>query len=255
MLKRLQFGFKAGLIHLIGSLIIASLCAWLVFGVWYPYPYGVLASGRDLFLIVVAVDVFTGPLLTMVVFNPNKKRKHLWLDMGIVVLVQLSALTYGVFSVYQSRPVFLAFEGHLFRVVSVPDIDFSTINTAPEHLQSMSILGPKLIGTKLISGSESGFTNSIQLAMQGVHPSFRPERWVDYNTQTSKVISEAKPIAQLREKHPDNLELIASRLKKIERDDLNVGYLPLVSFKNTDWVVLVSMDTAEPLAYLSLDGW
>ena len=69
-LLRFQAALKAALVHLSGSLLVAVMAASLVFGLWYPYPYRELSGGRDLFFLVVAVDVVCGPLLTLVLFNP-----------------------------------------------------------------------------------------------------------------------------------------------------------------------------------------
>lgn len=41
--------FKASGIHLGLSLVMASLAALLVFGIWYPYPYREISGGRELF--------------------------------------------------------------------------------------------------------------------------------------------------------------------------------------------------------------
>ena len=68
---------RASTIHLAISLLIASLAALLVFGWWYPYPYRELSGGRELFTLVVAVDVVLGPLITLVIFNTTKMRSHL----------------------------------------------------------------------------------------------------------------------------------------------------------------------------------
>ena len=62
----------AGAIHLAISLSVAALAAYLVFGIWYPSPYPELSGGRELFLLVIAVDVVIGPLITLVIFNRTK---------------------------------------------------------------------------------------------------------------------------------------------------------------------------------------
>ncbi len=67
-------------IHLTLSLAVAALAAWLVFGLWYPYPYREISGGRHLFLIVMAVDVIMGPLRTLAVFNRNKPTAELRRD-------------------------------------------------------------------------------------------------------------------------------------------------------------------------------
>jgi hypothetical protein len=84
--------FKAGGIHLSASLFIAALAAALVFGVWYPYPYREISGGRELFVLLVSVDVVMGPLITFAVFNRGKPVSELKRDLAIVVLMQLGSL-------------------------------------------------------------------------------------------------------------------------------------------------------------------
>lgn len=110
-------------IHLLLSAAVALVCAVVVFALWYPPPFDELAKGRQLFLLVVAVDVVCGPLLTLIVFNPRKPRAELRRDLSVVVALQLAALTYGLVNVANARPIWLAFEGDRFRVVSVPDVN------------------------------------------------------------------------------------------------------------------------------------
>ena len=82
---------RASGIHLGISLCIALLAALLVFGLWYPYPYREISGGRALFLLMTAVDVVMGPLITLVVFNQAKRRKELVLDFTVVAVLQLAA--------------------------------------------------------------------------------------------------------------------------------------------------------------------
>src|SRR6478609_8700249 len=97
--------FKASAIHLGISLAIAVLAAMLVFGIWYPYPYRELSGGRELFLLLVSVDVILGPLITLAIFNRAKPRKELRRDLAVVGLIQLAALGYGLWTVFVARPV------------------------------------------------------------------------------------------------------------------------------------------------------
>lgn len=252
---RVSVAVAASLKHLVGSLVVALVCSALVFGVWYPYPYDELVGGRELFLLVISVDVVSGPLLTLIVFDRSKPRRELWRDIGTVVLIQLAALGYGVASVIQARPVFLAFEGNRFRVVRVPDIEFSDIARAPEDLQRLSLTGPRLIGARLAQPTEPDFLSSIQLSMRGVHPSFRPERWVDYDSQRESVAREAKPLSELRHKHPTQNPTINEAIRRTGLSEQWLGYLPLMAGRHTDWVVVVNRRDGEPKAFLPLDGW
>ncbi|WP_430407397.1 hypothetical protein [Hydrogenophaga sp.] len=112
-------------------MLVAASVAWLVFGVWYPTPFHELTGGRTLFLILMAVDVVCGPVLTLVLFDPAKSRFKWRLDLALIVFTQLTALAYGLNQVAAARPVFVAFEGDRFRLVQALDIDESRLQEAP----------------------------------------------------------------------------------------------------------------------------
>ena len=124
---RLFYRFKlagvAAVVHFVCSVVLAALVAMAIFGIWYPYPYQDLSGGRELFLLVVVVDVVCGPLLTFVVFNPSKPRAELWRDMFLVAFVQTAALSYGVYSVWEARPLYLVQEIDRFKVIGKPDLE------------------------------------------------------------------------------------------------------------------------------------
>ena len=71
---------KALGVHACISLLFAAAAAALVFWVWYPYPYREISGGRELFFLVMGVDVVLGPLVTFILFNPSKTRRALTLD-------------------------------------------------------------------------------------------------------------------------------------------------------------------------------
>ena len=75
---------RAAGIHLIISALVAAVAAALVFFLWYPGYYRKLAGGQDLFLLITAVDLVLGPLLTFAVFNLKKGWPHLRRDLGII---------------------------------------------------------------------------------------------------------------------------------------------------------------------------
>ena len=101
---------RASAIHLAISLSVATLAALVVVGWWYPYPYRELSGGRELFALVVVVDVVLGPLITLVIFNVAKTRRHLMMDFTVIGLLQVAALAYGLWTVFVARPVHLVFE-------------------------------------------------------------------------------------------------------------------------------------------------
>jgi len=253
--SRFRSAAFASLLHFLISALIAFFCFALVYRVWYQFPYTELAGGGHLFALIVGVDIVCGPLLTLLIFNPAKSRKELRFDLGVIFFLQLCALAYGLFSISQARPIFLAFEGDQFRVVAIPDVQISDIGSAPENMRRFSLSGPKLIGTRLASPSDADFLNSIKLSLDGLPPAYRPSRWVEFDTQASEVISKSKRVSDLMLKHPEQRSLIESAIGDTGLSEKKLGYLPLSSARRSDWVVLVSVDDGRPRSYLPLDGW
>jgi hypothetical protein len=69
------------------------------------------------------VDVVLGPTLTFIVANRKKSRRVLARDIGIIVTVQLCALTYGSVSLWNGRPLYYAFSENILQLVQAYDID------------------------------------------------------------------------------------------------------------------------------------
>ena len=145
---------RASVIHLAISLAIASLAALLVFGWWYPHPYRERSGGRELFILVVAVDVVLGPLITLVIFNAAKTRRHLLMDFSVIGLLQVAALAYGLWTVFVARPVHLVFEYNRMAVVHAVDIEPSLLSQAPPDLQTLPWRGPTLLSLRPLQGGE-----------------------------------------------------------------------------------------------------
>lgn len=252
---RLQEAVRAGLVHLFASAIVAVVCGVLVFGLWYPHPYSELTGGRTLFIVLVAVDVVCGPLLTMVVFDRRKPRTELRRDIALIVLLQLTALGYGLASVLEARPVYLAYEGDRFRVVTLAEVDPQAVSEAPKGLQSFGWTGPELLGVRLLQPGDPEYLRSVQLALEGVHPALRPSRWVPYTEQVPDVLRHLRPVSLLKERHPQLKELIERTLARASLDAAQAGFLPVVSRHGGDWVVLVSRKDGRPVGFLQVDGW
>lgn len=254
-LVRLKDGARASAVHLAVSLVVALVAAVVVLGVWYPYPYRELSGGRDLFVLLVCVDVVCGPLLTLVVFNKLKPHAELVRDLGVVVLLQVAALAYGLYSVALARPVYLAFEGDRFRVVCAVDVEAAELGKAPAALRTLSWTGPQAIGVHLLQNDDPEYLRSIHLALAGVHPAFRPSRWMPYEAQLSDVQRSLKSVDSLRQRYPDRAPDLAKMAQEAQVTTTQLGYLPLLGAHKSDWVVLLRRSDAKPVGYLPVDGW
>lgn len=112
-----RLSFTAFFLHLVLSVLIFFGLITVLLLLWYPAPYFSASGGWQGLRLVVAVDLVLGPVLTLIVYKPEKSRQELFLDLGLIVLVQLSALAWGVHAVYQQRPVASVFwQGSFYTV-------------------------------------------------------------------------------------------------------------------------------------------
>ena len=175
MQQRLRAATRAAALHLVGSVAVAVLAAALVFGFWFPYPYRDLAGGRELFLLIIAVDVICGPLLTMVLYNPAKPRAELCRDLGLVVLIQLAALGYGLHVVWQARPLYLVQEVDRFKVLSMPDLDMAEVRKLPIPMQVNWVKGPITVAIRAPKDAEEQQKVLLESVQGGRDYAERPE--------------------------------------------------------------------------------
>ena len=113
-----------------------------MFGWWYPYPYRELSGGRELLALVVAVDMVLGPLITLVICNAAKMRRDLVMDFTVIGLLQVAALTYGLWTVFAARPVHLVFEYSRMAVVHAVDIAPELLVQAPPRCSNCPCAAP-----------------------------------------------------------------------------------------------------------------
>ena len=240
-------------IHLGISLCVAVVAAALVFGLWYPYPYGEISGGRELFFLVVAVDVIMGPLITLAIFNRAKPRRELLIDFTVVGLLQLAALGYGLWTVFAARPVHLVFEYSRMTVVHAIDVDADLLAKAPTSLQKLPVTGPTVIALRPFKNPEEQF-DATMAAFEGFPLAARSDLWQAYEPVRADVLKEAKPVAELRARFSNQAAQIDRAIAATGKPVTDLRYLPLLSRK-TAWTVLLDTTTAEPLGYLPLDSF
>ena len=247
---------KASGIHLTISLALAALAALLVFAVWYPYPYREISGGRELFLLVVAVDVIMGPLMTLAVFNLSKPRKELRRDLAVIGVLQLAALAYGLWTVAVARPVHLVFEIDRFRVVHAVDIEPELLARAPEGLRQLPLTGPTLLSVREFKNSTESF-EATMAALQGASLGARADFWQSYEKAKPQILARVRPLAELKTRFPARAEEIDRALKSVSataRPSTSIAYIPLIS-RSTFWTVLLDASTTEVIAFVPIDSF
>ncbi|HEY8051099.1 MAG TPA: TfpX/TfpZ family type IV pilin accessory protein [Ramlibacter sp.] len=245
--------FRAAGIHLGISVCIAALAALLVFAIWYPYPYREVSGGRDLFLIVITVDVILGPLITLTVFNRKKSRRELAVDLTFVACVQIAALAYGLWTVAVARPVHLVFEFDRLRVVHAVDIPEELLPLVPAGIDAEPWHGPTLLAVRPFRNPQEKVDVTLQ-ALQGVQAAARPDLWQTYDAARPRILQAAQPVEALKRKLPSEAGRIDAALRRIGRDAPHTSYLPMISRKIA-WTAFIDPQTADVVGFAPLDSF
>ena len=238
---RLHFAARYALRHLILSLLVALASAAVVFGLWYPAPYRQMLAVGHIYLLVLAVDVVCGPLLTLVLASPKKSRRERWLDFSLIGAIQLAALAYGMHSVWLARPAVLAFETDRLVVVTANEVQAEDLHKAPPGLQRLPWAGVRQVGTRQAAGGAETWS-SLELGFGGISPGMLPDWWLPWAEAQDGLRSRAKPLSELIARRPEAAPLLQAAAQSAGRAVPDLRYLPLVSSKTLDWVALLDAD-------------
>ncbi|WP_428421278.1 TfpX/TfpZ family type IV pilin accessory protein [Methylibium sp.] len=243
---------RAAGIHLGLSALVAALAAALVFGLWYPTPFREISGGRELFFLVVSVDVVLGPLITFAVFDRRKPWRELRRDLAVVALLQLGGLLYGLHTVYEARPVVLALEKNRLRVVRAIDLDAADLAKAPAEWQRLPLWGVQIVTTRAPRADEK--LEAIDRALQGEDVGKRPEFWQPASEAKAALLQGAKPLSELQKHHTARLAELQQYVDATGRSAERLKYLPVLA-RRTDWVALFDADSGGLVGYAPFDGF
>ncbi len=108
------------------SILVIAIITAVSLYIWFPHPYYEIDGTLTALVIVFCVDIVIGPIITFVISNNNKPYRELLFDFSIVLLLQVSALVFGITEIYKQRVVALMhIEGqfHLVAKSAVPQAD------------------------------------------------------------------------------------------------------------------------------------
>ena len=132
---------QAFLTHLAISTCVFFIISYLIFFHWFPDFYFYLDGGIRAIATIFFVDVVLGPGLTLLVFKPGKKT--LKFDMAVIILLQFSALSWGLYSVYTERSGATVFYYGRFACMAHEDtktMNMDDIHAGPAGKQWLSFL-------------------------------------------------------------------------------------------------------------------
>lgn len=242
---------RAFMIHLALSAAVAALCALIVFGAWFPTPFREISGGRELFTMVVAVDVVLGPVLTFAIFDRRKPSGELRRDLAAIVLLQLGGLAYGLQTAHVARPVLIALEGDRLRVVRMLDLTDAELSAAPPELQRLPRWGIAVVATRGVRHEEKA--QALKLGLEGRDVGMRPEFWLPSANTGAAFAAAGRPLDRLRSLYPSRTTELDDAISATGKMEQDLRYLPMLA-RRTDWVALIDARNGSIVGYAPFDG-
>lgn len=239
--------FRAFYIHLGVSAMVALVMLLLVFGVWYPSPLDEAVGVTSVFMILLAVDVVIGPLLTLLVFRAGKRT--LLLDMVVILLLQVSAFAYGAWTVAQGRPAWLVFNVDRFDLVRVLDIDTRRLSDAPPEYQSAPFWGARWVAADSPEDPRQRQQLMMESAVGGSDIPQRPDLYRPLSRMGPSIKVKASPLEKLFSfNDPADVHSVLERWRTAD------AWLPMMAGV-CPMVVLIRKESAEVVAIVNLRPW
>ena len=240
---------RAFLIHFSISATVVGAAFAVIFFAWYPAPYFEVVGAWNVVRILIVVDLILGPLLTLILFRSGKP--GLVFDLSVIAVVQISALTFGLSTIYEERPYFVVFAVDRFEVLAKKDVD--TADVPAEWLAAKRWNVP-LYAVASVPESLEAQQRLIEDILSG-NPDIerRPEFWSPYTDKTAAIEEKATPLTEFAAERPDAAEFVQRMLDSRDDADRLVG-LPVIG-KERAFVIVLEPEHKMPIGLIPVDPW
>lgn len=240
---------KASLLHLLASSFIVGSFVGFALLVWYPPPFLQLSGLLPILVLLASVDLILGPLLTFVVYKPVKP--SLLMDLSIICVVQISALSYGMYTIYKGHPAYVAYTVDRFTLVNIADVNPTKAKNS--QLQVSGWWRPLMVYAKPPSDPKEQERLVFEVLSGKPDIDARPEYYEPFDKFTGEIMQKGLTQHQLSST-PENQQKLNTFLTKYGKTATNYAFLPLVG-KEKDVLWAWDRKTGKPVGILDIDPW
>lgn len=240
---------KASLIHLGLSILLVGLTIGTILFFFFPTLFIRVTDFKEVAAIILSVDLILGPLLTFVVFQP--KKKSLRFDLSVIATIQIVALAYGAYSLYQIHPVYITFNVDRFTLISARDAEPE--KSQYEEFRVSKFTAGKFAFAKMPEDIEKRSEVALTAALGGRDLDQRVEYYEPYKSNIAQVI--AKSLDPEVVFKTDKARELAKNFLSKHQDNLDeYVYLPVTGSKK-DALIILNKKTGDPVATVAIDPW
>jgi len=240
---------RASFIHLLISTFVITTFYFFIVNTWYPAPYFQVSGLVGILLLLVGIDLVLGPLLTFIVFKKNKP--SLKLDLSVIASIQIIALCYGIYTVYNGHPVYVAYAVDRFTLVTPEEVNPK--DAKYKDLIVSTFGKPKIVYAKLPDSPEERNKLLFSSAGGGKDIEHYAQYYEPIENYTDNIRQRSISVENLLV-YPDAKKRIEAFLSDQNKLASEFSFLPLLGRKKA---MLWALDntTGEPIAALDIDPW
>lgn len=243
--------WKASGFHFaISFAVLASLFAIILFR-WYPPALFGMAKAGPLLAVLAGVDLVLGPLLTLIIYRPGKK--GLKFDLVVIAILQAAALTFGLHTVWQSRPAYIVATTDRFHLVFANEIDAASAAEAAPEYRDAPWLGPHQVAAPLPEEPKARMEAIIE-AMAGMEIQLQPSKYRPYPGPNKDPMPAAISIQDALALASADSQATLRRIAARHGNPDTLALLPLKSTRGSAGV-LVERDNGAIVDFVGIDPW
>ncbi|WP_312050414.1 TfpX/TfpZ family type IV pilin accessory protein [Acinetobacter courvalinii] len=228
--------------HFVFSIVLGIVALYLVFFLWYPYPLNIAMGVTKIYLTMLFIDVFLGPIFTGIIFKENKKK--FIIDLSFILILQLTAYGYGLYTMSIGRAAWLVFVVDDIEVVSPIDVHSNDKNNINKNL----LAPPEWIAATYSKNPKIAAQQKEDEIFKGISLATRLEVFHPITTRSDDILKKVKSLKQLNEFNSQD-----QILKELKNYNTATGWLP-VKAPQYDMVALFDAH-GQPLGVANLRPW
>ena len=220
---------KAFLTHLSGSLVVLAFLLYLIVYHWYPQPFFSADGGWQGIRLIAGIDVILGPLLTLLIYNPRKGKRKLAIDMTMILIFQLIALSIGSYIVHDQRTQLVVFADDHFESLSDPLV--KELGIKQELLEKLRKNNPTAIAYVRLPTDEKERADMIMKTVFSGRPlSERVDRYEPLTSRNrQEIMKHGLQILKNVAKHPEEKSKLDAFLAQHGGGARDYAYLQLIA--------------------------
>jgi len=246
--------YKAFGIHFLASALIMTVVLTVLYIGWYAWPAWYLLGAAPIVAIFVAIGILAGPALTLFVTSNTKPRAVLRKDIAIIIALQVAALGFGTFTLWQGRPLFYTLTLDRIELVTAAEFDHLDLERAKQKgaqiMPSWSSL-PQWIWAPLPSDQAERESIVESALTQGKDIISMPEYFRAWDTGLGDLNRQMHPLSELA----TLLKLDPAGYEKLEQSFKQtpdaLGWLRMYGNKRGG-VMIFERPSGKPIRFIAL---